>query len=282
MLAFHGAASAEAYEPQSADDRYNLKVVYLAAVVYNICITMQRRENDMKNFIVSQEIFDTFPGLRIVTVIAKGIGNPTAPEKIDTLLQESWEAAAEAAEQYGNPQSHPHIKAWVDSLKAIGVSRKKFPSSIEAMVRRAGKSEIPFRISPIVDFYNAVSLKNIVPAGGFDIDQVRENIELRFSKDGDIFQALDSELPEAVSEGEVSYADGNTIITRHMVWKQSRHTLLTEDSRNILFVSEILGSLEDETAQKVADDLVGGLHACFGASTEAVILDRNRREVMLG
>lgn len=244
-------------------------------------ITMRRKENSMKKFIISQEIFEAFPGLRVVTVVAGGIGVPVEPEGIGAFLQESWKTASEAATAYGNPQSHPYIKAWVDGLKAIGVSRKKFPSSIEAMVRRAGKSETPFHISPVVDFYNAVSLGNIVPAGGFDIDQVRENIELRFSREGDTFQALDSETAEMIPPGEASYADGNTIITRHFVWKQSQHTLLTADSRNILFVSEILSQIPDAAAEKVTDDFVSGLHRYFGIEAEAVILNEDHREVML-
>ena len=54
-------------------------------------------------------------------------------------------------------------------MKAVGVSRKKSPSSVEALVRRAGKGGEPVSISPVVDFYNAISLKYLVPAGGFDI-----------------------------------------------------------------------------------------------------------------
>lgn len=235
----------------------------------------------MKKFIISQEIFDAFPGLRVVAVTADSVGEPVDPDGIGAFLQESWKNAAEAAVAYGNPQSYPNIKAWVDGMKAVGVSRKKFPSSIESMVRRAGKSDTPFRISPVVDFYNAVSLGNIVPAGGFDTGQVRENIELRFSTDGDTFQALDSEAAEAILPGEVSYADGNTVITRHFVWKQSRHTLLAENSSNILFVSEILGQLPAETAEKVADDFVSGLKRYFGVAAEAVILDAECREVVL-
>ena len=121
-------------------------------------------------FCVDSEIFKFFPGIRFVCVAAEGIN----PEKINTeaiehMLREGWKIAGQAAFMYGNPQSHPNIKPWVARLKAIGVSRKKFPNSIESMVRRAGKGGEPFHIIPLVDFYNSIALSHIVPAGGFDI-----------------------------------------------------------------------------------------------------------------
>jgi DNA/RNA-binding domain of Phe-tRNA-synthetase-like protein len=42
----------------------------------------------------------------------------------------------------------------------MGVSGRKFPSSIEALLRRAFKGGEPLRINPLVDFYNAVSLES--------------------------------------------------------------------------------------------------------------------------
>ncbi|MDP8946327.1 MAG: hypothetical protein M3N03_10425 [Actinomycetota bacterium] len=43
-------------------------------------------------------------------------------------------------------------------MTAMGVSGRKFPSSIEDLLRRAFKGGEPLRINPLVDFYNAVSL----------------------------------------------------------------------------------------------------------------------------
>ncbi len=51
-------------------------------------------------------------------------------------------------------------------------------------------------------------------------------ITLRLSAEGDNFCALDSNETESVPAGEVSYTDGKKIITRHFIWKQSRHCLL--------------------------------------------------------
>lgn len=148
---------------------------------------------------------------------------------------------------------------------------------IEAMVRRAGKSDAPFTISPLVDFYNALSLEYLVPAGAFDMDDLGGDLELRFSREGDTFTALDSSEEIAVPAGEVSYASGSRIVTRHFVYKQAKQGILTENSRNVLFVSEILGELPAGAAEKVARALEEGLKECFGAETRAAVLDSDHR-----
>lgn len=230
-------------------------------------------------FEIHKEIFDHFSGLRVVTVLVDDMPGTADKEAIAKFLDDAWQIAAAAAVSHGNAQSHPNILPWVEGMKAVGVSRKKFPSSIESMVRRAGKSDEPFRINPIVDFYNAVSLKHIVPAGGYDMDDLHDTMALRMSADGDTFCALDEDTLEPIPAGEVSYTDGSEIITRHFVWKQSRHALLKPETKKILFVSEILSGLPEGTAEAVAADFVNGLRAFFGVEATAVILDSENRSV---
>lgn len=232
-------------------------------------------------FEVDKNIFDSFPGMRIVTVVAQDIPASVDEGKIQEALKEAWKSAGEACLEYGNAQSHPFIKPWGERMKAVGVPRKKFPSSIEALVRRAGKGGDPVSIIPVVDFYNSISLKYLVPAGGYDIDALRNDMRLRFSEEGDTFHAMDSDEEIPVTEGEVSYADGKVIITRHFIWKQSRHAILTPESRNIFFVSEILGDLPAETAENVCDAIREGLADYFGVETRSDILDENNRTTVL-
>ena len=233
------------------------------------------------DFSIEAGIFDYFPGMRLVVAAAEGMSVPTDSEPVAAFLREGWRNAAAASKAYGNPQSHPFIKPWGERMKGAGAPRKDFPSSIEALTRRAGKSESPFSIHPFVDFYNAVSLSYLVPAGGFDIDALREGLALRLSRQGDSFTALDGETGVDIPPGEVSYADGGMIVTRHFVWKQSRHAIITPESRNIFFVSEILGELPQDTAQNVLDALTEGLRRFFSADVRGDILDAGHRSMRI-
>ena len=231
------------------------------------------------NFSVEAKIFEYFPGMRLVAAAAYGLHLPEDRGPVAADLDEAWAMAAAAASAYGNPQSHPNIKPWGERMKKAGAPRKDFPCSIEALTRRAGKGGRPLTIHPFVDFYNAVSLRHLVPAGGFDIDALREGLALRLSRPGDTFAALDGGESVAVPAGEVSYADGGVIITRHFVWKQSRHAIITPESKNIFFVSEILGELPPETAQNVCDSLSEGLVRFFRTEVRTDILDAGRRSM---
>lgn len=106
----------------------------------------------------------------------------------------------------------------------------KFASSIENLVRRSSKQDSKvLSINILVEFYNALSLKHVVPFGGFDLQsELCEDMELRFSKEGDEFTSLDSEQKVAFPLGEAvyMYAYKNIVVTRQINWKQSKEGLI--------------------------------------------------------
>jgi DNA/RNA-binding domain of Phe-tRNA-synthetase-like protein len=161
--------------------------------------------------IVQDEIFGLFPGLHLAMVVAEGIDHHRVPQAVSREWWRTWEAAGKQAALYGNAQSHPRVRPWRERRRALGVSGK-FPSSVEALLRRALKGGEPFSINGLVDFYNTLSLRHVIPVGGFDLDQVQGPLELRLTHEGDQFTALGEEVPERVQAGEVAYTDGSTVL----------------------------------------------------------------------
>ena len=219
-------------------------------------------------FVVSPKIFELYPGLKLPVVVAQGL-EPTANSiRVEKLWREAWEEAGLLASTYANAQSHPRVAAWREAMAATGVSGRKYPSSVESLLRRAFKGGEPPRINPLVDFYNSISLRYVVPAGGFDLALLGDALELRLTREADTFRPLDSASAERVEPAEVAYASGNEILTRHFVWKQSHTGLLSESTRSVFLVCEVLGEVEesaDGLAQAVLEDLCEGLRRHFGA-----------------
>ena len=219
-------------------------------------------------FVVSPKIFELYPGLKLPVVVAQGL-EPTANSiRVEKLWREAWEEAGLLASTYANAQSHPRVAAWREAMAATGVSGRKYPSSVESLLRRAFKGGEPPRINPLVDFYNSISLRHVVPAGGFDLALLGDALELRLTREADRFRPLDSASAERVEPKEVAYASGNEILTRHFIWKQSHKGLLSESTRSVFLVSEVLGEVEesaDGLAQAVLEDLCEGLRRHFGA-----------------
>ena len=219
-------------------------------------------------FVVDPEIFKLYPGLRLPVAVAENVEAAADTAGVEKVWRQAWEEAGRSAPTYGNAQSHPRVTAWRDAMAATGVSGRKFPSSVESLLRRAFKGGETPSINPLVDFYNAVSLRHVVPAGGFDLAQLDDALELRLTREADTFRPLDSASAERVEPKEIAYASGNEILTRHFVWKQSHTGLLGASTRSVFLVSEVLGEVEesaDGLAQAVLEDLCEGLRRHFGA-----------------
>ncbi len=230
--------------------------------------------------LVDPEIWRLFPGLRIAVVRASGIDNRAERPPVAAAWREAWSAAG--AIEVANAQSHPRVAPWREALRAAGAPPKKYPAAIESLLRRALKGGEPFAINPLVDFYNAVSLRWIVPAGGFDLGDVEGGtlgvnaVELRPTRAGDRFHQLGGEGEEEVPPGEVAYADGPDVLTRHFVWRQSEKAAIRPESRDVLLMSEILAEVDPEgrLCATVLDDLARGVELHFGVSAERWIVER--------
>jgi DNA/RNA-binding domain of Phe-tRNA-synthetase-like protein len=232
-------------------------------------------------FVVVPEIFELFPGLELPVAVAEDVSPSADMAEVEHLWRQSWEDAARSASDYDNPQSHPRVAAWRTAMGGMGISGRKFPSSIESLLRRAFKGGDPPRINPLVDFYNAVSLRHVVPAGGFDLQEIDETLELRLTRAGDTFHPLDGSAPESVGEGEVAYASGAEILTRHFVYKQSRQALLGDSTTSLFLVSEVLGEVGRGVANAVLEDFARGIQRHFDAEPATFIVEEGSPEILV-
>jgi len=172
-----------------------------------------------------------------------------------------------------------------DTLKQkCNLSTKKFPQSNESLYKRLLKEGKALRaINPVVDFYNSVSIKNGVTAGAFDLGELQtrstQPLELRMSTTSDTFKALDAETDAEstpVGAGELVYAQGTTVLTRHLAWRQAAQALVSEKTQNVIFMSEVFNEKNEPQptalSRTVANDLVEGLRDFFGVEGHATIL----------
>lgn len=221
---------------------------------------------------IEPEVFSIIPGLHVVAVFAEHL-EAASPAAVDARWAGAWNRV-HSEFGFPNPQSHPHVGSWRLAMKGAGASHKQYPTSVEALVRRALKSPVPFRINPLVDFYNSVCLEFVVPAGGFDLDVLPAPLRLRLTRQGDRFKALDGSEDELVPKGELAYVSDSIVVTRHLVWRQSRLGLVTASTRSALFVSEILPD-HHRIADQVRESLASGLRDLFGASVHSAVVSKD-------
>lgn len=228
---------------------------------------------------IADAVFDRLPGFTLAVGLARSLNNRGAVGAVEAFWAEAWRQAGASGAEYGNAQSHPRVKPWREAWRSMGISSKDYPSSIEALLRRAMKGGEPFQINPLVDLYNAVSLRHTMPAGAFDLAQLESLIDLRLTRAGDTFTALCSDQTVEVPAGELAYASGTHILTRHLVWRQSQLGLVTPDTQDALFVSESLGPLGPSAADEVLGGLREALDRAFGVALDGTVLTAERPAV---
>lgn len=238
------------------------------------------RYSAVVEFIVSPDAWRRFPGMLIVAVAVRGADNRLPNRLIAAALERAWAGLPPLLDGFPNPQAHPRIGAWREAFRTLGVSGKQFPSSVEALVRRALRGGEPLLINPLVDLSAAVSLTHLVPTGGFDMGGTSAPLEVRLTGSGEHFQALDEETPNQVEPGEVAYAIGSVLLTRHLCWRQARTRLMQPETRDAFLVSEVLPAAGEAVASAVLGDFVAGARA-LGSDAEGAILSQGQTAAAL-
>ena len=134
-------------------------------------------------FTIEPKIFQTFPDAIIGLVGFQAIENKQEIPEITTQLR---------AEEGNLPQrlgglliEHPHISSWREAYRKFGAKPKDYPSSIENLVRRVLKGSPVPNINALVDIYNSVSLRYLVPVGGEDSDKIAGDVHLTFASESE-------------------------------------------------------------------------------------------------
>jgi DNA/RNA-binding domain of Phe-tRNA-synthetase-like protein len=229
-------------------------------------------------FSIQKELFDILPDLTIGMVVAKDVDNTRPSQEIDDLLNQAVE---EVKKNLGGDkaQEHSRIKPWRGAFSKLGISGSKFPSSIESMARRILKGD-PFpKINPLVDLYNSVSLRFLVPMGGHDLDTIEGNIHLRFAEGWEPFTPMGGGETLTVPKGELVYRDDREVLTRNWVWRQCEKDKATEKTRNIFIPIDVLGEVGRERADEITLELSRLIPKYLMGTLFSAILDRNNPSV---
>ena len=79
----------------------------------------------------------------------------------------------------------------------------------------------------------------------------------------------------------LAYATANTVLTRHIVWRQSKEALIAPATRRAVVISEILGALPDGLVGSVRADLEAVLSNILRAEVRSGVLDAARPSMEL-
>jgi len=150
----------------------------------------------------------------------------------------------------------PQVKAIRDLFVAMGVDPWRNLTAVENLGSLLLRGGLP-SINSVVDSCNLASLQTLMPIGVFDADQVIGAIVLDLSSEGEDYEPIGMEK-EVLAEGLLILRDNEGVISRPM-HKDSKKTMITEDTGNAYIVTVQYPPISDEEAKKaleVAVDLV--------------------------
>lgn len=233
------------------------------------------------NLTIDQKIFEQFPEVILGVTTLHGIDNTGNKLEIGKLLRD---AESEAVKNIGTTPiiELPHILPWREAYRKFGAKPKDYPSSIENLLRRVLKGEQVRHINKLVDIYNVISLKYLVPVGGEDISKIEGDVVLTFASDNEAPVVLLGENePKPPHPGEVIYKDNLGTLCRRWNWKEADRTKLTEETKDAFIVIEGLPPIDKARIEQTISDLAELIQKYCRGNVSTSILDKISSQIEL-
>jgi DNA/RNA-binding domain of Phe-tRNA-synthetase-like protein len=207
---------------------------------------------------VAREVLELRPDYCVLVMVAVGL-EPGPPDEISEELLSRAETRARTALDGRAPEDVPQVAGWRDAYRAFGAKPQRTRPSVEALLRRLDAG-LP-RIDRLTDAYNAVSVANLVPVGGEDLDQYQGPARLvRAAGDEDFgITAHGEPAVEHPRPGEVIWRDDAGVTCRQWNWRQCTRTRITPATTNAVFIIDGLAALGRDGLAAAGNDLASSL-----------------------
>ncbi|HEY5148789.1 MAG TPA: phenylalanine--tRNA ligase beta subunit-related protein [Mycobacterium sp.] len=200
------------------------------------------------------------PDYRALLIVATGVRGGPSDEIGDAALRRA-EDTARARLAGRPPETLPQIAAWREAFAGFGVKPRQARSSVEALLRRVDAG-LP-RIDRLTDLYNALSVEQLIPVGGEDLDQYVGPPRLVRATGDEPYDTIADGDPTTITAdpGEVAWRDDAGVTCRRWNWRQCVRTRLAQDTVNVLFILDGLDPVSTDALQAAGQDLVDRLRA---------------------
>jgi DNA/RNA-binding domain of Phe-tRNA-synthetase-like protein len=204
------------------------------------------------------------PGFRTVSLFVDAHGAATT--SLDpAVLKDACRIVVEG----GPAWAEAHLLNWADVYSRFGAKPNRTPCSAQALRKRVLKHGALPAINPIVDLYNAVSLRFAVPVGGENIDAYAGAPRLTVADGTEQFDTVANGAPaiEHPAPGEVVWRDDLGVTCRRWNWRQGTRTRLDSFTGRMWFVLESLHTMPLDALDEAANALEAGLRTLIPGCT---------------
>lgn len=206
--------------------------------------------------VIDKEIANIAPDFRAISVFVD-----IKDDARGTMARSMLEEACDFVRAGGPAWSEAHLASWAEAYSRFGAKPNRTPCSAQALKKRVEKDGRIPSINPIVDLYNAVSLRFAIPVGGENFDAYVGKPRLSVADGTETFDTVmnGEALVENPSKGEVIWRDDIGVTCRRWNWRQGTRTRLETLGGRMWFILESLATMPEEALEEAANMLVNGL-----------------------
>lgn len=205
---------------------------------------------------IDSNILAVAPDFRAVSIVVEA-GDLIDRSVADTAIEQAC-AMVKCAEP---AWAEAHLEAWAEVYKRFGVKPKRASCSADALRKRLLKDGTLPRLDPLVDLYNAISVKYAVPVGGENLAAYAGQPRLTIATGSESFDTMKDGRPivETPEMGEVIWRDEIGVTCRRWNWRQCVRTRLDSTAHHMWFILESLAPMPIEALHQAGDELISGI-----------------------
>lgn len=210
---------------------------------------------------IHQDIFKNYPETAIGYIVVDNLSNINNANVTSSLEYLPIQGINKYGLTLQNLADFPTISNWRNVYRNCGVKPKTYKSSIESLLRRFIQNKYS-PIIPSVDFYNYVSARYALPAGGYNINNINSSLTLRYAKGNEQFNPLGNAKDVSITSNHIVYADENEtdpIVCWLWNHKDSKRTMLKEEVDYALFIFDSVDTNESERLNEMMSFFIGAL-----------------------
>jgi len=226
---------------------------------------------------IDNKILEQFPSLNLGVVVVKGIDNAGENPEIISLLTEQMNTI-KTKYNLENFKELPELRAWQEAYHSFG-AKAKYTCSVENLYRMILEGVQLHHINKLVDIYNYLSLKHLVPVGGDDTDKIDGDIVLRLANGDEPFIKLGAEEVDHPKAGEVIYIDDKEVLCRRWNWRECDKSKMTEQTKNATLVVEGLSPVSKENIRLIVEEFGQLVKKFCGGEISIHVLNVENKEV---
>ncbi len=221
------------------------------------------------NFEIDAKILEKFRALRLGIIVLSGVNNSKENSDVTSLLRG---AEINLRERFVGVEviDIPQIKVWREAYASFNGEPSKNKPSVDALVRRVlNKNSLP-NINSLVDLYNYISIKYLLPVGGDDLDKVNGKVRLCYATGAEDFFMIGGKMKEHPNSGEIIYRDESDVLCRRWNWREADKTKFTEGTKNAVVYIESLS--KDDSLEQAVKDFCELAKKYLDAKTDSIVL----------